>query len=921
MRKVLIGLLTLLVVVGFAFSQITTGNLKGTVTDTAGTPLPGVSVVVTGPSLIGQRVVVTDANGNFLVPSIPPGTYTVTATLAGFKKTTKSGVVVYLEKTTSIKVTLEQGEISETLEVTAKAPAVDITDTKVSMNVKKSFFDALPKGRNFQAMVLMAPSVEQGHFGISVGGATGLENQYIIDGINTTDVDLGRVGTNIVYEYIDEVEVKTAGYEAEFSGALGGVVNIITKSGGNEFHGDLLFNYRSDKLYAEPKVTVFGGGAINKFHYYDFGVGIGGYIVKNKLWFFAAGTPSFRKTYYTPVNAYTHKVVNGDYKQNIYNFSTKLTFLPARNHTITLSAFGDPRKGVGGNPGTLRDPNSDYRAKNTGGTYNVAAKYEGMFGTDWIVTALVGRYFDRTRRLPESGNLDKPVLIYQYGSYGYPHGWRTGGFGWYSNPFDKSRWTGKLDITRFWGNHTFKAGFQWYRSIEDRNDHYTGKFYRVYREPRGYYYERYRTTKGDAYTDDFALFVQDSWQIGRLHLNLGIRSESEVLHSTDPSKFFKPHQAVISWGFKDMIAPRFGFSFDVLGDGTTKFFGSYGRFYEIVPMDINARSFGYEMDEIFFYTLSGTLFYDWKIGHEPPPIQPDIKAPYQNEFVLGVERELTKDFTLSVRGIYRKLGRYVEDGSFDGGNVYFLFNPGEWVPTTLKRPSDFTSRCPKEYWNFPKPLRWYKAVEVVLNKHFSHNYQFVASYTYGRAYGNLPGFAFEEYGQSDPNITAEFDFPELMYNAEGYLPNDRKHRFKFDGAYIFPFGLSLGTSVRYISGKPYTAMGYNEWYGPVAFLDKRGTTGRTPSQFFIDLHVAYSYKIAGKYKLTALADIFNVTNNRVMTDIYTSYDNTHYYGYSDDPSTIYPPWTKPAAPSNPYYGEARAYHSPRSAILGLRFEF
>jgi len=388
--------------------------------------------------------------------------------------------------------------------------------------------------------------------------------------------------------------------------------------------------------------------------------------------------------------------------------------------------------GVGGNPGTLNDSNRDYRAKNTGGTYNASAKYEGMFGTDWIVTALVGRYFDRTKTLPESGDLDTPEFIYQYGSFGYPHGWRSGGFGWYSNPFDKSRWTGKLDITHFWGNHTFKAGFQWFRSIEDRNDYYTGEFYRIYRESRGYYYDRTRITKGDAYTDDFALFIQDSWQIGRLHLNLGLRAESEVLHSTDPSKFFKPHEAVISWGFKDMLAPRVGFSFDVLGDGTTKFFGSYGKFYEIVPMDINARSFGYEFDRLDFYALPRTLLYTWLLGHEPPPIQPGIKAPYQNEFVLGVERELTKDFTLSVRGIYRKLGRYVEDGSFDGGSTYFLFNPGEWTPESLTMPSDY-SRCPDEYKKFPRALRWYKAVEVVLNKHFSHNYQFVASYTYGRA--------------------------------------------------------------------------------------------------------------------------------------------------------------------------------------------
>ncbi len=921
MRKFLAVLAAFLMLAAFTYAQKTTGNIKGMVKDKDGKGIPGVTVTITSPALIGQRTAITDENGKFNFPAVPPGVYTIKAELEGFKTAIKKGVRVSLESTAIVNLTMEIGTISETIEVVAKEATVDITSSKVSTNVQKEFFDALPKGRSFQAMVLMAPSVQSGYFGISMGGATGVENLFIVDGINVTDVEHGQGSTNVVYEYIEEVEVKTGGYEAEFEGSLGGVVNIITKSGGNEFHGSALFNYQSDKLYAEPKITVFGGGAIDEFDYYDFGFGLGGYFVKDKIWFFAAATPAFRTTYYNPTNAVTGEVVHGETKSKTYNFSGKLTFLLSQNHTITLSVFGDPRDSKGGNPGTLRDPNSDYKYKSVGGTYNFVAKYEGMFGNDLLASILVGRYWDHTRWLPESEDYDTPVYIYQYGSFGYPHGYRTGGFGWYSDPADKWRWTIKADVTKFWGNHTIKAGFQMYRSISERYDAYTGEFYRVYREPFGYYYDRYRTTKGNSYTDIYALFIQDSWTIGdKLHLNLGLRAESEVLHATDPSLFFEPHEAVISWGFGDMLAPRVGFTYDVFGDATTKIFGSYARYFEIVPMDINTRTFGYEEDVIYFYTLSGQLFYTWVIGHEPPPIQPGIKPPYQEEFILGFEKQLTEDLSLSVRGIYKRLGRIVEDGSFDGGEIYFVFNPGEWEPEDLERPADY-ARCPEEYLHFPKALRWYKAVEIVLRKRYSNNYQFMLSYTYGRAYGNIPGLAFEEYGQVDPNITAEFDFPELMYNAEGYLPNDRKHQFKFDGTYTFPFGLSLGLSARYTSGKPYTAMGRNEWYGPIAFLDQRGTTGRLPNLFYADLHIAYTYKFADKYRLTLYADIFNITNNREMTQMYTIYDNEHFYGYSDNPSTIMPPWEKPAEPSNPYYGEARSYMTPRRAILGVRFEF
>ena len=931
-NKLFILIAVTLLIASFSYAQKTSGELHGTVVTTGNAPVPGVKVTITSPKLMGQKVAVTDEDGSFKFGALVPGFYAVKAELKGFKTTIQENVNVSLAGTTTIKMDMEIGTITEMIRVTASEAAVDITSSSVSTNVKKEFFEALPKGRDFESMVMMAPSTVEGRNGISFSGATGLENLFVVDGINVTDVEHGDGSTNVVYEYIDEVEVKTSGYAAEFGGALGGVVNIITKSGGNEFHGSAMFNYRSDKLEAERRIGYSGINDIKTYNYFDFGLGVGGYLVKDKLWFFAATTPSFRKRTYEQVNDYTKLMVSGETDEKQYYFSGKLTFKLAENHNMTFSVFGDPRKEEGGNPGTLTDPNSDYEYSDTGGTYNFVGKYEGLFGNSWMVNVLVGRYWDHTRLLPLSGNMDNPMLIYYYGAGGRPQSYTEGGFGWYSDPADKWRWTVTADVTKYIGDHTVKIGVNFFRAISDRYDNYTGKYYRViypqrYQDNYGWkYIDRTRTTVGNAYTDIMALYVQDSFKIGRLQLNLGVRFERQAIHATDTSQFFKPHEAVIDWGFDDQIAPRVGFTYDIFGDMTTKIFGSYARYFEMVPLNMNCRTFGYELDQRDYYSDTGVYHHTKSYGHAPPPIQPGIKAPYQEEYILGIERQLSKDVSISIRGVYKNLGRYFEDLSFDGGSSYFIANPGEWIPEGFvyenDLPQDMLDRCPEEYWYFPKPYRWYKALEVVLRKAYSNNYQFMLSYTYGRAKGNTMGFAFEEYqNQNDPNITGLYDFPELMYNVDGFLTNDRKHQLKFDGSYTFDFGLSMGMSLRYYGGKPYTWVGHNEWYGWMVLLEQRGTSGRLPNVFTIDIHGEYSFNMGKNVKLTIFCDLFNITNFNKETRIQTRYDGTDEYGFSDADYTIYPPWTLPATATYEQSGDALVYYLPFRALIGVKIGF
>jgi hypothetical protein len=929
----------LLLTAGILLAQKTTGQIEGVVHDPDMAPLPGVAVTVTGPT---TRSMVTGSRGEFRFPALPPGTYSVSARLAGFKTETETGIVLALEGNRKVDFTMQVGQLEEEITVVGVSPIVDLTSSRLSTNVSRDFFDALPKGRSYQDMIQLAPSVISDPWGAGMSGSTGAENQYIIDGVNTTDVEDGLAGTNLTYEFIEEVQVKTGGYEPEFGGALGGVVNIITKSGSNQFHGGLVFNYQSQAFYGTPKIGIFGAGAIGKFNYYDFGLNFSGPLIKDKLWFFVGGTPSFRKTYFDQTNSWTEETQSFLDPSKTYYFSAKLTFEPAAGHKITLSGFGDPLKEEANNPGTLRDFaswNAVGGLNTTGGTYNGAFKYDGLFGNDWILHILGGMYYDKTITVPK--DVDAVEYILEQGYLGAPQAYVYGGSGWYCDPYLKKRLQANGDITKFMGGHSFKAGVQWNRASSLREDAYTGGYYRQIRPTSGYFRDRHRVTHGTSYTDLLGVFLQDSWKVfDRLNINFGVRLEDQNVHASDESRFFTPSESIIHFKLWEQISPRLGFTYDILGNGTSKLFGSFGRFFEMMPLDLNNRQFGGEVDIQYYYHFDVgdplTVDPDTSLAYriyeagssassfpEPDKANKGLKGQYSQEVILGFENQFATNLSVSIRGVWKTLGMVIEDGSFDGGSSYFLFNPGRQFTVGEINPN---TELPRVLYvdGFPKAKRDYKALEILLNKRYSHNYMFTASYTFSRLRGNHPGLAWEEYGQLDPNITALFDFPEFLYNADGILPGDRPHQLKLDGVYQFSKflkGLSIGASFRANSGHSLSKIGYNEYYGFCVTLTPRGADGRLPMFHQLDLHVGYDLHFAKKYKVGITADIFNVYNSRIETTRDMRYLRNTYFG---TPSSLMP-WdfntTAYPTADNSYYGHATNYQAPIRARLGLMLSF
>src|SRR5215208_4092283 len=240
-------LLAMTLLSGAAFAQEQRGSIEGVVKDSSGAVLPGVTVALTSGS--GAKLeTVSDAQGIYRFPSLAPGTYTVNANLQGFRPGNVEGVGVALGQVKRVDFALGPAGVTESVQVTAESPLVDVRQGARQTNIRAEQVELLPKGRDFTTLVTQAPGAnnETKLGGLSIDGASAGENRYIIDGIETTNLQSGTSGKNLIADFVEEVQVKSSGYTAEFGGATGGVINAVTKSGTNNWRGTANFQFQGD---------------------------------------------------------------------------------------------------------------------------------------------------------------------------------------------------------------------------------------------------------------------------------------------------------------------------------------------------------------------------------------------------------------------------------------------------------------------------------------------------------------------------------------------------------------------------------------------------------------------------------------------------------------------------------------------------
>ncbi|MGH6690385.1 MAG: TonB-dependent receptor [Gammaproteobacteria bacterium] len=950
-----------LLAAGPAFAQ-TTGRIEGRVLGSDSSALPGVTVTVTSPSLQGERVAVTGADGVFRFLGLAPGEYGIRAVLDGYGSLEQEGIQVGLDRTVTLEFTMA-GSFTDVMTITGAPPVVDITTTTTGASFSEQLFEELPVTRTFAGLAFAAPGVTLGASSDSdlddnpsVAGASVAENRYVVDGLDSTDPAFGIMGTAVPFEFIKEVEVKTGGYEAEYGGALGGLLNVITKSGGNDVQGDAFAYYNDDGLQSEATPTDQFGQDLG-FTEYDFGASLGGALARDELWYFLAVNPSTKETEYTTRTG----LANTEREETLF-YAGKLTWQANPSHQLVLSVFGDPtdreddlERNSFGTVGDDRELGAD--------TYGLS--YNGTLGPSLFAEVSVGRFDQTFRRTPladvpfyEVESFAQIGFAAQQGCAGdlgaiTPENFNVFVFnaGCSGGTFDQENGDAGRDeargsVTWFGGtgaiDHEIKLGAA-VRAIEytDRANYpgpAPGPFVDstgVVVDAGGLVGQRWQLFEGFARllefdqnsvgeTDEQSVYLQDRVRLtDTFSLNLGVRADA-AQSKGDLSDVNQNQE--LDFGFGDMVAPRAGFTWDVAKNGHSKLYGHYGHFYESVPLDINARAFGNEQFNLywFYYPEDGSLpsaanpgtwYYTYRLGGGTK-VDPGIEPMYTTEALLGFEYELVPNLAAGIKVSQRELENVIEDISVDGGQTYFITNPGGTLTA-----NPVTGALLPEPVTFPAPRREYEAVELTLNKRFTDDWQLYGSYVYSKNEGNYGGLYRQDNGQLDPNITSVYDLPDLLLGADGPLPNDREHQFKVYGSYLWPFRLVTGFYAQYLTGTPISQLGAHSVYGnQERFVTPRGSFGRTPDLWNVDLHLEYPLAFGG-LELKLIGDVFNVTDQQeaVLVDQeWTLADET-----AADPDCG-GPGTGPGTSceqGNPSFGQATQYQAPRTLRLGVKLSW
>ena len=636
-----------------AFAQEQTGAIQGTVTDSDGGVLPGATVTISGDGY--SNTVVANANGAYRLPAVPPGSYTIAAELDGFQVSDYEDVKVSLGARLGLNFKLYPDTVKEVIEVTAEAPIISLTSSDTSAVISQEWVENLPTGRDFTSVVSqVAGANDEGLLGgISIDGASGAENRFIVDGIDTTNLQNGTSEKTLITDFLEEVQVKASGYNAEFGGSTGGVISAVTKSGSNQFKGEVHGYFEEDGLLLDER--EFAGGGRNRtlqispttgegeyrsfnpdtFSRTEYGFSLGGPVYKDKVWFFAG---------YSPTQWEEQRTVTflSDGSTNTFNLDNDYDYITA-NVTASL---GPVFLKLSGNISDRERDNIFPSLNGTGSSdpadYDVDRSQPNesfSLNADWLVSANTsinmraghfeydtqdtGFYtgvwygFSTASRLPETIFPDFPAnLARPLGSLTPTNDGTAFDF------FERDFLTADASfyLEGFGGEHEIKIGglsedignsvldgytntrilFYWGRSLPDL----TGT-------PRTGTYGHYRVlqiaTQGDVEARNNAIFLQDSWRPnGRLTINLGLRAEKERIPSFAADSNIP--STAIGFDYDDKIAPRLGFAYDLKGDGRWKLYGSAGVFYDNTKLEMPRGSFGADKWVDYYYGLDQ---FDW----------------------------------------------------------------------------------------------------------------------------------------------------------------------------------------------------------------------------------------------------------------------------------------------------------------------
>jgi len=859
-----------------------TGAIQGRVTDEAGEFLPGATVKLTSPNMIGgDKTAITQSSGQFRFVALLPGTYALESSLAGFETQAITDIRVSAGKTLTVDFQLKTETLEEEVSVIAHAPIIDVKDSEQAATLlEKELLVNIPITRSYYNIVNLAPGVTENDR--LFGGAGGdLGSAYNMDGMNTSDPYFAGPWVLLDWNTIDEAKVSGIGANAEYDGFTGGMVNVITKSGGNTTAGGIEFYYSGRSWHSNNAEGIDWewGPDFSDVDRIDPSFYIGGPLKKDKLWYFA----NFQYT--------TQKRAVEDFPEDEFEWTPrifgKLTAQLGPNDRLQTTLAWEAHHGnhLGAESGFPVETSMTYRSD------------DKLFNLSWLHT-----FTDRTFMETKLGGWHAIQRLSGNGGDAYPRvddltGELSGNAPW---SYDGYRWRVQANtaVTHhaedfIAGSHDFKFGVEFEHAFIKEDYGYTnGRYYIDYYGPfLQYQWEGYPL---EGTIDRISVFAQDSWSISdRITINPGLRYNMFRM-GLDGENVYKT----------DGFAPRIGITFDLFGDHTTAIKAHYGRYYDqlritdvYAALDIPAF-YGY------FYE-DGEWFLDFVDQLGSARVSPDIRQPGSDQYSFSIERELGKDLSIefayinkkfiNILGAVETLGQWEPVTYFDpymnqSYNLWNLVSDPYDTEMIITNPEGGT------YETVPfTPETKYRTFQVNLTKRFSNKWQIIVSYAYSKADGNF------DLGGYDREVIFNdfFKSKNLTVNSEGYNLSDSTHVFKVHGSVILPLDIVAGVNFLCRSG-----FRYNNLIRPGYFLEdyrrynlraeSRGFF-RYPDLYKLDLRFDKQFFI-GKNRLSVLLDIYNVLNANTVL------------GTQNE---VY----------NPNYRKVSSIVDPRQFQAGIRFHF
>ena len=880
MRRVIMILLPILLISSFSLAQEQTGRIVGRVTADDGKVVEGAQVTISSTALLRPQVMTTDNRGRFRFLVLPVGTYDIKIEKEQYRTFEQTDIAVRIGNTITLEIPLTMGDFEESITITGDAPLVDVKETTVSENLSQDILSRLPNGRDPSELLSLAAGAVKGDMIVSLG-ATEAVNSFKVDGIDFSD-SIGGVQWIVPnFEIVEEVEIlPIAGATADIGNFTGAAINMVTKNGGNEFKGGIVWLFfNEDMISWNTDDEAIKGDTTRYSGNNEFSAQIGGPILKDRAWFYVcAGRVTTRNL----LDVYEEKTKRNNVMAKV---STAIGDSMHLYSTYMYDDIDQENRGIGYNIAPEATLNQISPSRNFGINFTWVAS------ADDLLELKVSGYDGQNKY---TGNGSGPQL-YEYES-DYTYGNSSGDFGARAD-----RYNMLAKYTRFvqqaMGDHELKMGVEWSRAGNEEYETLDiieligGEYdFRLGFDPAWYSRDVVKT---------LTFYINDSWKItDNLLINVGLRYDrpsfcipdqiipgSEVLSGLDELHSF------------DNFAPRLGFTYTINEDSIIR--GSYGRYYENMYAWM-FQSFN-PLNAIYYESVwtgdSWERIYEEDLGSaDLYTLDPDTSGMYVEAFTLGFEQVLLDDVVFSADYVHKSSKNVVvsmEDGKnyepFDysyGSYNYTLYN---WVDGD----PHYTITNADEDLKFD-----YDGLVLRLDKRYSDNWQLRASLTISHSRGNLENIS----GWSDGVNSAQIGYytdPNNRINSDGLSAYHRPINFKLQGTYTLPFDISVSAISYYESGRRWTPtleildddLGQ---YQVEILAEERGSRALDPV-FSLDVRVEKAFRL-DRYRLSLFADFFNVLNSGTTTGVVSRLD-------LDD------------------FGEAVQLMNPRIIQLGFRFSF